>query len=171
MKKIEIEQRCEFGRWYPSINVKVYQFAKGLDMEGFACSEETFNKAMGFAFESAQERFWENALEKVKELWPWSSVYSSGRSGGYLVVKGLHLVDYWDAIMISKWAKLVKWCKQEIAYLSSKECVSEEIFINEWNKKGAELYNFVDENEGNTVSIPDLKAKAIAQGFGPIIRK
>lgn len=34
--------------------------------------------------------------------------YQQGRSGGWFVVEGLPDVETWDALMVSKWAKLVK---------------------------------------------------------------
>lgn len=176
MRKDQIELRS--GRGYrgplPAINVKVYRW--GCDAsdvaERFQCSQATAEKACSYVFDSACQQFWEQAPEWAAELWPGYrlNVFSDGRSGGWLVVEGLPPVEEWDAIMVGKWARLARYCRDEIAYRFSRETIFDEIEANEWHKDGAELYNFFDRKDGTTVCIADLKRQAKDAGFGAIIR-
>lgn len=82
MKKEDIDI---YGNHYtqatPSINVKIgyRKFAPNLTKELLKCDEDVFERAMEFAFEVAQERFWEEAQEIAdKHL----------SRAGYMAVKG-----------------------------------------------------------------------------------
>lgn len=172
-KKDDVEMYHErgFRNALPSVNVKVYNFARGLTEEELNCDEDTFNKAVNFAFESAQEIFWEDAKETAKEIFgDHIKVYSAGRSAGHLIVQGLDDIASWDAIALSKWVKFEKAILSEIKYLSNKEYVKDEIIANQWNEPGAEQYNFIDKGNGETVVISELKKQAIDAGYGSIIR-
>lgn len=48
--------------------------------------------------------------------------------------------------------------------------VEEDILANDWLKPLSERYNFIDRKDGTTACIADLKAQAIAQGFGSVVR-
>ena len=172
MKKSDIDTHGERGRIYPAINVKVYRMGWNDETvsEHFKCSPETASKAARYSFESAQEQFWEDVKEEAHELFGNVGVYSGGRSGGWLEVHDLPELEYWNAIMVSKWARLEKWVREEIAYLTSWDYHREAIESNQWAKDGAEKFNFTDRN-GKTECIADLKAAAVAAGFAPVVRK
>lgn len=175
MKKAEIEtHRLGYGsRSVPAINVKVYNFSVSSEQVAaqFGCDDKTAAQALEYAFETAREQFWEAAQEWAAEIFgSGHKVYSEGRSGGWLYVDGLAPLDSWNAVDVAKWSKLDRYCREEIKYRTSAEQVLEDIEANEWAKPGAELFNFVETPKG-TRTVADLKAEAIAAGFGPVIRK
>lgn len=178
MRKSQIETRRDRDtrhREMPCINVKVYRWgADASDVaERFSCSQDTAEKACGYYFDSACSQFWEQAPEWAAELWPGYrlNVYADGRSGGWLVVDGLPDVESWDAVMVAKWSKLARMCREEIAYQFMREQIFDAIESNQWHKDGAEMYNFLDRKDGTTVCIADLKQQAIEAGFGAIVRR
>lgn len=171
MKKADVEFHSDRGAARPAINVKCHAFGRGLTADALNCDDRTFEQACQFAFKQASERFWEDVQAEAQELFPGCKVYGEGRQGGWLVVHGLPDVETWDAIMLGKWARLARWCEREIAYLSGADAVREDIEANRWNEPGAEGYNFVDKRDGQTVCLSELKAQAIAAGFGAVIRK
>ena len=168
MRKSDVETRSGL----PAINIKVYRLAWDSETleKHFGCAPDVADKAAGYAFDSACEQFWENIPDVAREIFGPCRVYSDGRSGGWLVVHDLPDVDTWDAVMLSKWAKFSKAVKSEIAYQMSFGTIIESISANEWAKPHAERFNFVDTDNG-TVCIADLKADAIAAGYGPVIRR
>ena len=172
-KKDDVEMYHEHGfrNALPSVNVKVYSFARGLTEEELQCDEKTFEKAAEFAFNSAQEMFWEDAKETAKEIFgDHIKVYSAGRSAGHLIVQGLDDVASWDAIALSKWVKFEKAILSDIKYRSNKEYVKDEIIANRWNEPYAEQYNFLEMKDGSTKIISEMKKEAIDAGYGSIIR-
>jgi hypothetical protein len=175
MRKSEIElhsDRCG-APLHPAVNVKVRAVPSVEPIaERFVCSRQAAERALEFAFESARERFWEQAEAVAAEIFAgWRCrVYSEGRSGGWLAVHGLPPVDGWDAVMVSKWARLSKWCRDEIAGQLAEASLVEEIEANQWHTDGAEKFNFIDGRDGAVVCLADLKAQARAAGFGPVIR-
>jgi hypothetical protein len=176
MKKEQIETHSDgYGRSsHPAVNVKVRNFPSAYQVaEHFQCSEETAAKALEYAFESAQQNFWESAEELARHYLKQSGleVYSEGRSGGWLVVHGLPDIESWDAIMVSRWSRFADAVAREVAYLCSEEQVFESIEANQWGKDGAEAYNFIDNADGSPVCIADLKQQATAAGFAAVIRK
>lgn len=178
MRKSQIETRRDRdtrNREMPCINVKVYRWGAYSHnvAEHFGCTDSTAEQACQFHFESVQQRFWEEVQEQAAELWPAYSpkVWSAGRSGGWLVVDGLPEVESWDAIMVGKWSRLARWCREEIAYQFTREVIFDNIESNQWHKDGAELYNFLDRKDGAVVCIADLKQQAIEAGFGAIVRR
>lgn len=179
MKKVEVEQYREHGRGrMPSINVKIgyRQFAPNLTKEMLNCDDDTFEKATGFAFDTAQERFWEDAQETAEYhlgTLPGAGkikVYSAGRSSGHLIVDGLPPVEEWNAITVNAWGRFVKDIKDHISYHCGTDMILEDILSNRWNEEGAERYNFLDKRDGKTRCISEMKAQAIAAGFGPVVR-
>lgn len=139
------------GRSVPAINVKSYSFPRASQVqEEFKCSEEVAERALEFAFQSAQEQFWQDIQDTVRYVLGEETVrvFSEGRSGGWLVVEGLPDVSEWNAIRLEKWRKLEKIIKAEIQYLESWEQVRDAIESNQWAEDGAEEYNFVDTPSG-----------------------
>lgn len=160
-RKADIETHSEHYRGAkPAVNVKVYHYPTTSKVEdAFTCSEAVASQALQYAFESAQQRFWEDAQDVARDIFgKHVKVYSQGRSGGWLVVEGINEdVGSWDAIAVSKWGRLATWAKREIEYLTSWDYVKDDIEANEWAKEGAELYNLLDLKDGRTVSLPELK--------------
>lgn len=175
MKKSDIETHSDGcgRRSHPALNVKVNKF--GLyDYELAAlkgCTERDAERALQFAFESAQQIFWEDAQRLAREVFGQHvKVYSEGRCGGWLVVHGLPELDSWDAVAVGKWSRLARLIAADIKWRCSRDNVLENIEANEWCKAGAELYNFVDKADGSHACIADLKAEAKAAGFAAVVR-
>jgi hypothetical protein len=173
----------------PAINVKFYgNFPRHELAAYFKVADDApeLDKALEYAWDTECEQFWESAQDSLNfamlgdaaagELKPSGTkdspytVYSAGRSGGWLVVEGLPDVESWDAVMLGKWARFEKLIRQDIEYRTGFEALRDDIEVNEWLKPGAEKYNFIDV-AGETKCIADLKAGAIAAGFGPVVRK
>ena len=177
MRKSDVETRYNYGQGHiPCINVKLYRGRDStpeMDVddiaEHFGCDRDTAERAAEYCDESAREQFWEEIPDTAKEIFPGCEVYSDGRSGGWLVVHNLPDVESWNAVTLGKWAKLCRIVRDEIKYLCSREYITEQIAANEWAKPYAERFNFLDRN-GQTVCLADLKAQAIAAGFGPVVR-
>lgn len=168
MRKTDVQIR----KGNPCVNVKAYNFARGLDVsEVFGCDEKTAEKALEYAFQSACECFWEQAEDTAQfHLGSHVKIFSEGRQSGWLVVHNMPSVESWDAIQLSKWARFEKAIRAEVDYVSSAEQVRDNIEANQWAKPGAELFNFVDSGDGQTHCLADLKAKAIESGFGAVVR-
>lgn len=83
-----------------------------------------------YAWEWATADGWEYAatdLENVygTDRWPPVTIEQQGRSGGWLVVRGLPDVEEWDAVLLAKWARFVKYVRQtvdDIPYLAALHC-------------------------------------------------
>ena len=161
-------------RSHPAVNIKIHGYGfPGTDevVERFGCTEKQAEKALGFAFDSAVVDFWDQAQEVAHEVFgKEAEAYAEGRSGGWLVVHNLPDVESWDAIRLSTWRGFEKQILSIVKDLTSPAVVLDNIEANQWWKEGSEQYNFSDTKEG-TISIPDMKAKAIAAGFGAVVRK
>ena len=165
--KEDVEFHAEYYRpSRPAINVKVYRYPTPWQVEDeFNCSIATAEQALGYALESAQYRFWEEAQELVDYyLAPQFGkvkVYSEGRSGGWLVVDGLgyreDVEDCWDALDLTAWYRFEKAIKETIKYLCSWEVVKEDIEANRWAEEGAELYNYYEFADGHSECFVDMK--------------
>lgn len=177
MKKDEIETYREMGRErMPSINVKCRRFAPNLTKERLNCDGDVFDQAMTYAFEAAQERFWEETqdlaehhfshLRRAGEI----KVYSAGRNSGHLIVGGLPPVDEWNAIEVSAWGRFCRSIQDCIEYHCNSEMIIEDVLENRWNEKGARFGNLIY-TESGVVTYPEMVAKAIAAGFGPVVRR
>lgn len=158
----DVERHTEgyYGYGYPAVNVKVRHFVSSDKIaERFGCSEDTAIKAAEFAFNAACEMFWQEVQDTAEECLPrWGiKAYSAGRSGGWLIIKGLQDVEEWDAVMLAKWRHFEKIIKAEVAYRTSEECILEDIEANRWAEDGAEAYNYVDFKDGSSHCIVDLK--------------
>src|SRR5271157_2744811 len=100
-----------YGPKHPAVNVKVYGpcFVEKC-AEHFVCSVEIAEKALGFAWDSACEAFWEYWQDQTGDLenglygsleyayFPGYTVevFAEGRSAGWLEVHGLPPVEDWD---------------------------------------------------------------------------
>lgn len=65
------------------------------------------NGAFTIADELARQVGWEDAHDLAYEVWGSSTVQveSSGRSGGWLIVRGLGDVEDWDAVELARWTR------------------------------------------------------------------
>jgi hypothetical protein len=163
MKKSEIEFHSD-NNWRsknPAINVKVYKFLSAEKViEKFKCTREDAERALGFAFESAQERFWDDIEGTAKEIFGKEiQVFSEGRSGGWLTVHHLPQVEDWDAILVNKWSRFAKAVEEEIAHLTSEENVMDDIESNRWTEPMSERYNFCTTATDEIVCIAELNQK------------
>jgi len=160
------------GSPLPAVNVKWYGPRGIVDaiVDRFGCSESTAERAAEYAREAECERFWEDAEGIAREVLGDVSlrVYSAGRSGGWLVVRGLPNVADWDAIAVSRWGRFASAARGEIDAISLNDML-DNIDANRWAQDGAERYNFID-REGGPVCISEMKAQARAAGFGPVVR-
>ena len=174
-KKTDIETHTDngYGAGYPAVNCKVYHVgctAEDVIAMFPSCTEEQADKALEFAFLSACESFWdywgdttggnENGLTGDPEYayFPGDKprVYSTGRSGGWLIVQGLAPVEDWDAIMVRKWAKFEHDVREDVRYRVGKEAILEAIESNCWYKAGSSQYNFADGKDG-PVCLADVR--------------
>jgi len=130
MKKADIVQRSANDNCWthgvPAINVKWYPYLPDIERkfrgtgthemdspEFWAWFDRLDQDAAGgyphgefcIAEEIARETGWEDAKDLAAEMFSGIHVYSSGRSGGWLVVHGLEDVESWDAIAVTRWAK------------------------------------------------------------------
>ena len=161
MKKNDIQFHYDRSHGHPAINVKCYNFAPRcrLTAKNLGCSQDTFEKAIEFAFNSCCRLFWDEAENMVREIFPTATMYSEGRQSGWLTVHNLPDVESWDAVMLAKWNKLCKWAKAEIQGLCDDEQIEDMIRSNRWNEDGAEEYNFIDRKDGKVTCIVDKKNK------------
>lgn len=151
------------GPQYPAVNVKCYDFARGLDIaERFKCSEAVADKAEQFAFDAACEGFWEDAKFSASERFgSRAKVFSAGRSGGWLIVDGIGHPDDWDAVALARWRGFERDCRRVMEHYARADSVAEMIEANRWAEAGAEAYNFIDTAAGETRCVVDLN-KALA---------
>lgn len=160
------------GPYYPAVNVKVYHYPSADQIaDHFGCSIEQAEQAGQFAFESAQHRFWNETAQMLADyiLAPHFgpvTVYSAGRSAGWLIVEGLTpryfqhdreaVTTTWDAIDLAKWRKFEREIKAEVAYLTSWDYVRDDIEANRWVEEGARLYNFYEYSDGHSECFVDM---------------
>jgi len=143
----------------PAVNVKVHHLLCSTDdiMERFNCSEESAEKALEYAFESACDDFWNSLQELTDYILQMGKVYQEGRSGGWAVVHDLPDFKSWDAVMLSKWRKFVNAVLDSVKYLTSKKHLLEVIDVNNWHLEGSEKYNFIATKSGESVCIANEK--------------
>lgn len=151
--------------YYPAVNVKVhglYPMQSKIE-QAFNCSEETAEKALQFAFDSACEMFWnENAQEIANDVFGDSvTIYSAGRSSGWLIVVGLSDIEDWNAVDLAKWRKFENAIKAEVKYLTSWEYLQDMIDANRWAEDGAERYSFYEQSDGESFCFVDWKKEQI----------
>jgi hypothetical protein len=171
--KADIEVHSEhYSHAHPALNVKAYHFPHTTQVEDtFKCSEAVAEKALQFAWDSAQERFWEDvddlAHEKLDKAFGSSfKVYSEGRSGGWLTVHELPDVDTWDAIKVSAWDRFGRAVKAFVDDLCLWENVKGDIVANRWAEEGEQAYNFIELADGSSVCQVDLRADVNAYSKG-----
>lgn len=175
MKKQNVEVRSYQG-WSgskPCVNVKVHNFIGSEKIQDeFKCSEADAERAGEFAFENACEDFWGYVQELAHECFgDGVKVHSEGRSGGWALVDGLTPVEEWDAVALAKWGKFERLCLAQVKWLTSWEYVKEAITANRWAEPRSERFNFFEPKGGESACLVDLKAKAIEQGFAPVVRR
>lgn len=142
--KEDVTQRV-YGYRQPVINIKVYDWK--YTPEQLMDDERVLDYTQAQAIiQSVYERhtaeFWDDVRWEVEQIFGRGyQVGSEGRSGGWLVVRGLSDVDEWDAVMLGKWRRLEAWCKAEIKELCSEERIKGTIEV----ERLVELATGVDE--------------------------
>ena len=175
MKKDDVEFHNEgnlYSKQWPAINVKQRSWTDpDMVMARFGCDAPTAERAIEYAYDMAREGFWEQIQDTAREILHDNEikVYSTGRSGGWLIVCNWKDFEYWNAIDLGRWAKLCKLVAAEIKYICGDDQIMEAIEANRWAEEGSERYNFIDEHDGSKC-IVDLKAAAKEAGFGRVIR-
>lgn len=133
MKKTEVTFHSDgmgYGRGNPAVNVKLHSLwedcrkvapqvaeENGYDPADFSAWVERLIDSDGDAFNSAWEwassDAYEHLQEDAEEIFPHMGVklYSEGRMSGWLVAHNLPDIEEWDAIMLGKWAKFVRYVK------------------------------------------------------------
>ena len=146
------------GPRYPAVNVKCYDWPDiDASIERFKCSRETAERAAQWAWESAQEQFWEIETEYATEHFGRGvDAYSAGRSGGWLVVMGLPDIEYWDALDLAKWRGFESGVKRSVKAWAELEPILDTIDANRWAEENSERYNFTDK-DGATVCLADVE--------------
>lgn len=139
----------------PAINIKAHAFGDvAAVVARFNCSEAVAERALQWAFQAAQQLFWEDAQGWADETCG-GVVYGEGRSGGWAVVHNLPDVEDWDAPTLAKWRSFEKMCKDTVEGLCSEDKILEGIGSNRWAEENAEEFNFVDK-DGKTVCLADV---------------
>ena len=170
----DVETYRDHGKVYPSINVKHYNWPySGISKHFTNADEKDIEKASGYAFDSARERFWEDAQELAEHLFTWQTVkvYAMGRSGGHLAVDGIGIPEEWDQDELELWQEFEKGIKENIEYACSLEPIIDSIEANRWIEPMAERFNFIDTDKG-TFCIADIRqdVEAYKQGkYGRVI--
>lgn len=137
--KAEVMIRHEHGRTYPGLNVKRYNspaWTPDKIREHFGCTAERAEKVATICYDVAVEDFWhicaDAALATAFGEDHGLEVYSAGRMGGTLIVKGLPDVESWNGVALGRWRKFARLIKSEIEYLESWEWGREMIDANDW---------------------------------------
>jgi hypothetical protein len=109
-RKADVDTHCNetYHGPVPAVNVKVELITLQADRvaERAKCSLACAQQAIDWAFEFAQERFWEDVQEFAVECFGAGvKVWSSGRSGGWATVAGLEDLEDWDAIALTRWKR------------------------------------------------------------------
>lgn len=118
-----------YAPYYPAVNVKAYHLPSTWKCaEHFNQSEEWAEKALESAFNSACTSFWEDVQNIAVETFGRGvKVYSAGRSGGWVIVKGLTDIADWDAVDLAKWRHFENTLKQSVRFFTSDEIMYEDI--------------------------------------------
>lgn len=146
------------GPYYPAVNVKCYDWPDTQDiMERFNCSSEVAERAGRWAWESAQEQFWETEGEYAKERFGVGvTAYSAGRSSGWLIVDGLRDIEYWDALDLATWRGFESSIKKSVKAYAELDPILDAIEANRWAEETSERYNFVDKEDGTVACLADV---------------
>jgi hypothetical protein len=137
----------------PALNVKHYgavEYTPAKIAAEFDCDETTAERVAGWCYESAQEDFWERALDCINfamlgeagdQYKPTGlkdgpyEIFADGRSGGWLVVRGLGSIADMSGATFQKWRKFARLIKCEMEHLASWEWAKDMIECNEWAPK------------------------------------
>lgn len=159
------------GPAYPALNVKCYRLPDpDAVIARFGCSRQRAERALEWAVESHREDFWgpcgpdspyqsraEDALrEAYGDAADRLSIWSAGRSGGWLIVKGLPPVDEWRKVDLAKWSVFASEIAAEIAYLASEEALLDTIEVHEW--AGPEPQDAARVGEMYAAALDELRA-------------
>ena len=155
--KADVETHSDgYGRGSnPAINVKDYATSYSYVvavMDRFGCSEATAERALEYSADMQRESFWDDwgSRHTLREYFPPSrygklTVYSEGRSGGWLVVHGLPDIEDWDAIAVADWGRFARSVRADVDYRTSLEVAIEDIQANEWAMDADSINRMLEE--------------------------
>lgn len=156
--KIEMHSNDNWRSKNPAINVKVYKLGASVEdvVERFKCTRDDAERALGFAFESQQEQFWGQIEELAQSIFGAGvRTFSEGRSSGWLVVQGLPEVESWNAVVLSKWRKLMRLVGEDIKHRVASDTLMADIESNRWAEPMSEKFNFYDA-KGTVVCLAEV---------------
>lgn len=135
--KQDVETRRISFYDYPTVNIKAHSFYQKYDdclnllckvfgeyiREEDLYTEEIHDQYYNQIFEDAQYCFWNFDIQEIVEncFWEGCSYYSTGRQGGWLIIKDLKDINEWDAIDLSKWRSFEIKVKRLVNYYCSQE--------------------------------------------------
>jgi hypothetical protein len=125
MRKVDVKFHSDYyGPSRPAVNVKVYQ---GLHDGMLAFRKANPDVPKRFTVEwiennlssDAIEQWWqwacengfENAESDAHEIFGDVTVYTEGRSSGWVVVEGLKDFEQWNGADLAKWGKFARACR------------------------------------------------------------
>ena len=137
-RRADVEFHSDWGPAHTAINIKVRGWIRDVKLpmsegrfstdggktwtEGFTAPAFTLSWIDKHLTDKQRDGwFWiacndavEGMIEDAKELFPGVKFWQEGRSGGWLVGDFTRQdVEGWDAIQVSKWGRLSKWCHAE----------------------------------------------------------
>lgn len=153
-RKADMERRYDRHEWLPAINVKYYkppEYMADRIAKHFGCDDATAQRAAEWCYESAVEQFWEQALdslnfamlgdENASKFKPCGlnegpySVERDGRTGGWLIAKGIGTIEEMSGPTFQKWRKFCRFIDGEMKYLASWDYGKSMIEANDWCPK------------------------------------
>lgn len=125
-----------YGPSYPAVNVKVYRTIQDA-WQDFAKDEDPDPRFTldwieeHVSDESLDAIFWDTCRNEFEYLESWATgaegdslfpdddveLTTAGRSGGWVVVRGLPDVDDWDAVRLARWRKFERVAKSIADYV------------------------------------------------------
>ena len=123
VNEVIVRQEWPDKDFYPAINVKIRTFGDELRRQGLAgMSEEELDAALAYAWEEHSRIFWACARDMAREvLGPEAEVCQVGRSGGWLIVRGLEEPAGWDEAAKARWYQFEAAIMALVAALCSTE--------------------------------------------------
>ena len=147
IESVSMHREGYYGTAYPALNVKCYTLPDpDAVVTRFGCSAATAERALEWAVESHREDFWgpcgpdspypSRAQDALREAFGDAAdkleIWAAGRSGGWLIVRGLPPVEEWRRADLARWSVFAREIAAEIAYLSSEETLLDTIEANGW---------------------------------------
>ena len=171
IESVSMHREGCYGTAFPALNVKCYHLPDPDAVTArFGCSAATAERALEWAVESHREDFWgpcgpdspypSRAQDALREAFGDAAdkleIWAAGRSGGWLIVKGLPPVEEWRKADLAKWSVFAREIAAEIAYLASEEALLDTIEVHEW--AGPEPQDAARVGEMYAAALDELRA-------------